>query len=68
MQRMVHLCNAWCNSSLPRNLSSLKFLCNRIGMALGGIVSTGLFTVYGAIHPAQVPLTTGLSWPAAASP
>jgi hypothetical protein len=38
------LCNAWCNSSLPRNLCSLKFLCKRIGMALGVVVLMGLFT------------------------
>jgi len=41
------LCNAWRHSSLPRNLCSLKFLCNRIGMALGGIVFTGPFTRHG---------------------
>ena len=42
------LCNAWCNSSLPRNFCSFKLICKRIGMALGGIVLTGLFTRIGA--------------------
>jgi tryptophan synthase beta chain len=42
------LCNAWCNSSLPRNFCSFKLICKRIGMALGGIVLTGRFTRLGA--------------------